>query len=376
MQQVERAEESLAATALRQLARGHGRHEIHGSGGANDSFVVLGSGLDALGRRIVGCRIEFRDVDALEQRTPSEEYSDVWAVEFVGGAGEKVTLPDGDVDGPVSGVVDSIHERQRPDRMGEPYDSGHVVDSAKHVRCSTDGNEARAGAEALGEMVEIELAGRWIKACGPHGDSAVADQGTPGGDVGVVIQLRDNDFIPRTPGATERTGEVEGKRCHVESERDLIGRSTEEIGIRRPSMRDELIGLVTRGIRPVRVGVVVAEIVHHGVDNGRGNLGSARPVEVRDRPTAVTARECRKLSANLTQSASGESGDEKGGNGKLDDGGLERAANCYSALTRLKDLPEQALGPPPEWPGGPPVTQPPPRRRCRRPVQRPRGRHP
>src|SRR5205823_10056266 len=69
--------------------------------------------------------------------------------------------------------------------------------------------------------------------------------------------------------------------------------------------KQQRVRLLTRGVEPMRVGVVVEQVVGHGVDDGQRNLGPARTVEVRDGLTVVNPLESGELAANCVDGGDG-----------------------------------------------------------------------
>jgi hypothetical protein len=56
-----------------------------------------------------------------------------------------------------------------------------------------------------------------------------------------------------------------------------------------------LIGFNAGGIVPVRVGVVMVEVIDHRLGYRSGNLSTTGPVEIRDRETVVNSLQCGEL---------------------------------------------------------------------------------
>ena len=62
---------------------------------------------------------------------------------------------------------------------------------------------------------------------------------------------------------------------------------------------DDRVGFVTRGIFPVRVRVVIQQVVRDRVDHGARRLRSARGVEISNRASVVFALKRGKPRANF-----------------------------------------------------------------------------
>ena len=154
--------------------------------------------------------------------------ADVRPVELVGRADEEVAVPRPHVDQVVRGVVDRVDERQGADRAGEPHGSRDVVDRAEGVRRGADGDELRALADLALEVVPVERARREIHPHDAEFAAALARQRLPGADVGVVVELGDDDFVAGAERAAERPRGVERQRRGVGAEDDLRRRARRE----------------------------------------------------------------------------------------------------------------------------------------------------
>ena len=95
-----------------------------------------------------------------------------------------------------------------------------------------------------------------------------------------------------SPGPQPRPSaraDVERQRRHVVAEGDLRRRRVQEVGQGAPRVVEQLVGLEARRKVPVRVGVVVQQVVGHRVDDPLRDLRAARPVEIGDRRALVDA---------------------------------------------------------------------------------------
>src|SRR5439155_24866816 len=88
-------------------ARSGRSEEIHCSGRACDSFMILGAGLGPF-RRSIRCRDQFRKIERFEEVVPAIKNSDMRAVELVGGAGEEVAIPIAHIDQLMRSKMDGI----------------------------------------------------------------------------------------------------------------------------------------------------------------------------------------------------------------------------------------------------------------------------
>ena len=223
------------------------------------------------------------------------------AVELVGGAREEVGAERGDVDERVRGVVDGVDEHERAGGVGELGRAAHVVDRPERVRRGADREELRPRSERRGEVLHVELAGLGVEAHGPDLEAALARDAAPGIDVGVVVELGDHDLVARGPALAQRAPEVERERRHVGAERDLGGPAAQEVGERLARGRERGVGLDARRVRPVRVGVVVEQVVADGLHDGSRHLRPAGPVEVGDGRVVVTPLEGGEAGADLVE---------------------------------------------------------------------------
>ena len=88
---------------------------------------------------------------------------------------------------------------------------------------------------------------------------------------------------------------MEGDRRHVVAERHLGGRRIDEVRHRHPGLVDRLVRLGAGRVVPVRIGVMVIEVIRHRLDHPARHLRSTGPVEIRNRLAVVNALERREL---------------------------------------------------------------------------------
>jgi hypothetical protein len=146
---------------------------------------------------------------------------------------------------------------------------------------------------------------------GPHDpqrDASFACQGLPRRDVGVVVEFGDDDFISLAPRTPQRTGDMKRERCHVAAEGDFRRRGAQKIRERHASRVERLIGFEAAWKMPVRVRVVMHQVVGHRVDDALRHLSAARAVEIRDGLAFVDAPQRRKRSPYGVDWRNGSSG--------------------------------------------------------------------
>ena len=90
----------------------------------------------------------------------------------------------------------------------------------------------RAGVDLALEVVPVERARLGLHTHDVNLDAALAFERLPRRDVGVVVELRDDDLVAGLERAAERARDVEGERRRVRAEDYLVGRRAEEVGQR------------------------------------------------------------------------------------------------------------------------------------------------
>src|SRR5579859_7770802 len=118
-----------------------------------------------------------------------------------------------------------------------------------------------------------------------NGYTAILGHGKPGGDVGIVVETGDDDFVSGLQFTTNRARDGVGQRGHVWAESDFVGAAVEEVGHGGAGFGDHGVGAPAGGIGSAGVGVVVAEVVGDGVDHALRNLRAAGAVEESGRVT-------------------------------------------------------------------------------------------
>ena len=237
----------------------------------------------------LGRRLQLGDVHRGESVVPAVEHADVGAVELVGGAGQEVAADRADIHQPVGRVVHGVHEsestgvaRERCTR--EPHRSACPARSRpRRWRAGGCGRKAPAPGQP---SPAVPSPGR----SAPSGPSAPRSRSSA--RHGAMFAWWSSSVTTiSSPGPQVRpepSREMEGQRRHVGAEGHLARRRAQEIRHRLPRGRQHRVRLATAGIAPVRVGVVVKEILGDGVCHRARDLGAAGPVEVRDGPAGVT----------------------------------------------------------------------------------------
>jgi len=185
------------------------------------------------------------------------------------------------------GVVHRVHEAERAGVAGQRGRVGNIGDRTQRVGCRPDSDQPGAGRDGGLQRRPVELAALRQEGNHAQGDAALPGQRAPGRDIGVVVQLGDDDLVARPPGTSQRPPEMEGERRHVRPKGDIVRRRAQEVGQGAPGPRQHGVGLFAAGIAPVGVRIVVVEVVHHGVADRGGHLSPARSIEVGDRLSPV-----------------------------------------------------------------------------------------
>src|SRR5262249_9822747 len=148
-----------------------------------------------------------------------------------------------------------------------------IANGAKCVGGGADGDEFCLRADFLFEVLPIERAGVGVHFYGAKGAASLFGERLPGTDVCVVVELGNDNFVVGSELASESAGDVKGERSCIRAEGDFMGCAAEKVGESETSVFEHFVGFVARRIVPVRVRVVMAEVVRDGVDHGLWDLG-------------------------------------------------------------------------------------------------------
>ena len=188
-------------------------------------------------------------------------------------------------------VVNRVNEEVSADGAREAERAPRVRQRAQSVRGRADGDDPCARADFRLEVVPVERARLCVHTHDAQDYLALALKRLPRRDVGVMIQLRDDDLVARRERSTKRARDVVGERRRVRAEDDLRRRCAEEVGYAAARALDQLVRLGARRVGPVRVGVVMIKVVAYGLDDCARNLRAAGAVEVCDGASFVLASE-------------------------------------------------------------------------------------
>jgi hypothetical protein len=101
----------------------------------------------------------------------------------------------------------------------------------------------------------------------------------PRGDVGVVVERGDDNFVAVFQITSDGTSEPEGDRRHVLAEDDFVFAAAEEVGHRSARRRDHRVVAAAGFESAASVGVSGEEIICDGVHDLFGDLGAGGAVE-------------------------------------------------------------------------------------------------
>ena len=197
------------------------------------------------------------------------------------------------------GVVHAIDEYQCPGGVRQRGELRHIVDGAERVGSCADGEQPHTLGQLARRILHVEAPVLGSHANHPQLEFTLAGQTSPGVGVGVVVEFRDHDGVALAPPLAERASEVKRQRGHVGAEDDLLGPAAEPVGQRGTGAEQCRVGLVTGGIGPVGIGVVMQQVVAHRVHDARGHLRAAGSVEIRDGVALMATPQRRKLTADL-----------------------------------------------------------------------------
>jgi hypothetical protein len=169
----------------------------------------------------------------------------------------------------------------------QPRGGHNVSHGAERIRRGADRKQPRPGRERLFERGPIQLTRGRAERHGLHHQTCVTRNLPPRIHVRVVIELGDDDLVAFAPAPRQRPRQMERQGRHVGAEGDLVGRRVEKVGERGARSRNQRIGFDAGRIGPVRVGVVVQQVLAHRVSDRRGHLGASRPVEIGNREPVV-----------------------------------------------------------------------------------------
>ena len=227
----------------------------------------------------------------------AKEYTHVRTEELVSRAHQEIAVERADIDGTVRRVVDCVNVSYRAALMGNADDLLHVVNRAHRIRSVADRNQFRAIGNLARQIVHVESAIVFMNLRHANGHAALFER-APRRNIGIVIKVREHDFVPRTELAPNRAANGESQRSHVGTENDLIRITAQEIRDSRPRAGDHRVGAATGRVSAACVSVVMLQIIGDRIDNTLWNLSSARPIEERCGMAVNGLRERRELRAN------------------------------------------------------------------------------
>ena len=221
------------------------------------------------------------------------------AEELVRRNGEEVRSESSDIEEAVRRVVNRVDIGQSAYPVSSADQPFEIGDGPNRVRGSGGGHEAGAPVDDLGYLLDLKPASILRIEVDPSDFNAgVPCRYDPRPHVCVVVQSGDHDVVPDHPRCREGSADRQRERGHVLSERDLVRRSSDEIGDRLARRRSDRVGFARRHKGSAVVASPHTHEVRHRIDDGLRDLRSPRPIEIGSRLPINVPRECRELTAN------------------------------------------------------------------------------
>src|SRR5207245_2048746 len=158
----------------------------------------------------------------------SEDAAHMRAEELVWRAGQESAVQGAAVNGPVRRVMHGIEEHERPGGMRQLHNLFHGIDCSDGVRRVANGNQFGARSYLSPQVVQIKRAILLADVRLAY-DHAALFEGAPGGDVGVMVERGDYDFISRRKLAPDGARQRKGNRSHVRAEEDFVCAAIQEV---------------------------------------------------------------------------------------------------------------------------------------------------
>ncbi len=269
---------------------------INGGFDSCDAFVVQSAPLPTIWN-FVSIGADFVGAKVLQMFPLSIENAHVRTEEFVSRANEEIAVDGADVDCSMGRIVNGVDVAERSGLARQAHNFGDVVDGAHGVGGVSHGDQFRATANFCRQILHVERAIGFVELDGADGHTFFF-KGFPRGEVGVVIEQCEHDFVAGAEVSSEGAAQGEGERGHVRAEDDFVSIAIQKVGHGGPRLINDAIGIVAGLKGAVGVGVIASEIVGDGVDHALRHLRAAGAVEKDGGISVDGLRERRELRAD------------------------------------------------------------------------------
>ena len=141
--------------------------------------------------------------------------------------------------------------------MGEADDFLHRINRAHGIGGVSDSDQLCVLVQLAGQVLHVEGA-VFVAKVGPSDrKAAIFGHEQPRGDVGVVIEAGEEDFVAGLEFAAKGARDGEGKRRHVGAEDDFVGAAVQEVGHGSAGFGDHRVSVAAGGVGSAGVGIVV-----------------------------------------------------------------------------------------------------------------------
>jgi hypothetical protein len=148
----------------------------------------------------------------------------MWPEEFIRGANEKIAAKILYIGGYMRHRLHCVNVGPRAGFVCFCADRLYIIDRARQITGATDTDQFRPVRQNVIELIKIILEGFGIEWQPSDLKVKVTSQQQPGPDIRIVSHAREDDLIAGFETTSNRSRDMQGQRCHVLPEYDLVAR--------------------------------------------------------------------------------------------------------------------------------------------------------
>src|SRR5580704_2795124 len=197
---------------------------------------------------------------------------------LVAGADQVIALECLHIGECVGSIVNAIENDLSTGGVGQFGNDSDIDNGTECMGGNRTGNKAGLRCEERHQVLNVKVV--IFTHLPPDNPGPFALKLQPGGDIGFVVKVCDDDLVAGLEGATDRQAEQTKERRGVHAESDLVAIArVDQSGDALPGSRDGCVDFHAPGVASAALHVAVQKMTIDRVENALGNLRASTVIE-------------------------------------------------------------------------------------------------
>ena len=250
-----------------------------GDGGCHARNVLVdeGAGFNLAGRS-VGDKVLAEGRESVQKLESTPHETHVRTEYLVAGADKVVAVECLHIDERVRSIVNAIENDLSAGGVRQLGNGSDIDNGTECMGGNRAGNKTGLRGEERREVLNVKVV--IFTHLPPDNPGPFALKLQPCGDIGFVVEVRDDDLVAGLEGATDREAEQTKERRGVHAESDLVAIArVDQSGDALAGARDGCVDFHALGVASAALHVAVQKMTIDRVENDLGNLRASAVIE-------------------------------------------------------------------------------------------------